>query len=325
MTYFANILKFLLIITLVMLHFYMIKQWAGYFAPQSIRQPVAILPPLMINLSAANLPIPIPPSIEIATPRDTQIATTPKKSVAKSVAHLKQATVLPVKTEKVTQAPKLQPLRAPRLPQKIPTPKPPATPVAKSIKSIAKSEPKSVTPPASVKKPPIPDEKPSIAAPTTSASEGNSAATSVPSAVQSRESIAAISSTSGGSGSNRGVVSKNSTNSFGKSTGSAPNIVKKSQPYTPPNHHAAYLHNPKPLYPPISQQLEEQGTVYLLVTVNPRGQVSQVQIKHSCGYPRLDSAALQAVQQWQFIPAKQGDNPITATTIVPIVFKLSEE
>jgi periplasmic protein TonB len=323
MTYFANILKFLLIITLVMLHFYMIKQWVGYFASQLISQPIAILPPLMINLSAADLPI--PSSIEIATPRDTKIATTPKESVAKSVAHLKKATVLPAKTEKVTQVPKRQPLRAPRLPQKIPTLKPPAKPTTQSIKSIAKLEPKSVTPPASVKKSPISDEKPSIAAPTTSTSKGNSTSTPVASAVQSRESIAAISSTSGGSESNRGGVSKNSANLFGKSTGSAPSIVKKSQPYTPPNHHAAYLHNPKPLYPQISQQLEEQGTVHLLVTVNPRGQVNQVQIKRSCGYPRLDSAALQAVRQWQFIPAKQGDNPITAITIVPIVFKLSEE
>lgn len=311
MTYLTNILKFLLIITLGILHFYMIKQWAGYFAPQPISQPAVTAPPIMINLTAANLPIPSP--MAIAAPRDTQIATPPKKLIAKSVAHLKQATVLPVKTKKATQAPKPQPLRAPRLPQKIPTPKPPATPT------------KSVTPPAKVRNPPIPDDKPSIAAPTPSANEGSSTATPVASAVQSRESIAAISSTSGGSGSNRGVVSKNSIDSFGKSTGSVPGIVKKSQPYTPPSHHAAYLHNPKPQYPPISQQLEEQGTVHLLVTVNPRGQVSQVQIKHSSGYPRLDSAALQAVQQWQFIPAKQGDNPITATTIVPIVFKLSEE
>ncbi|MEZ5672922.1 MAG: TonB family protein [Thiotrichaceae bacterium] len=132
----------------------------------------------------------------------------------------------------------------------------------------------------------------------------------------------------GTSDSKAAIAPKNSTLSKNitlKSNDSASAVVKKSQPYTPPNHHASYLHNPKPLYPRISQQLEEQGTVQLLVHVNIHGQVSQVQIKHSCGYPRLDMAALQAVQQWKFIPAKQGDIPIAATTIVPIVFQLSEE
>ena len=83
---------------------------------------------------------------------------------------------------------------------------------------------------------------------------------------------------------------------------------------------AAYLHNPAPIYPTYSKRMKEQGTVLLLVQVNPTGVPDQVVLHKGSGFPALDEAALEAVRRWKFVPAKRGDTPISAPVIVPIHF-----
>jgi protein TonB len=85
---------------------------------------------------------------------------------------------------------------------------------------------------------------------------------------------------------------------------------------------ANYLRNPKPLYPAISRRLNEQGTVFLRVFVTAAGQATQVTIKTSSGYPRLDHAAQQAVIDWKFAPARREGKAVSAWVIVPIKFSL---
>jgi protein TonB len=85
---------------------------------------------------------------------------------------------------------------------------------------------------------------------------------------------------------------------------------------------AIYLRNPKPSYPNLSRRLSEQGTVFLRVFVNATGDATRVDLKESSGYPRLDKAALDAVEGWKFVPAKKGDHAIAAWVVVPIKFSL---
>lgn len=85
---------------------------------------------------------------------------------------------------------------------------------------------------------------------------------------------------------------------------------------------AAYLHNPHPEYPPLSRRLGEEGKVLLKVRVTPEGRPAAVDLEKSSNFDRLDEAARQAVARWRFIPAKRGDEPIEASVIVPIVFRL---
>ena len=87
---------------------------------------------------------------------------------------------------------------------------------------------------------------------------------------------------------------------------------------------ADYLQNPAPAYPALSRRLHEEGTVLLVVRVTTKGNVEQEQVKHSSGFARLDEAALNAVRQWRFVPARRGDEPVAANVIVPIVFRLSD-
>ncbi|MFZ6748990.1 energy transducer TonB [Undibacterium sp. Ren11W] len=86
---------------------------------------------------------------------------------------------------------------------------------------------------------------------------------------------------------------------------------------------AAYLNNPAPAYPLISRRQGEFGKVLLLVQVTPHGTAAQVEIKQSCGFPRLDEAALEAVRKWHFVPARHGDVAVAASVVVPLSFKLN--
>ncbi|HEY9098362.1 MAG TPA: energy transducer TonB [Thiobacillus sp.] len=91
---------------------------------------------------------------------------------------------------------------------------------------------------------------------------------------------------------------------------------------TQPRFNADYLDNPKPPYPSASRRMGEEGEVRLRVQVDPAGNTQQIEIYRSSGFPRLDQAALDTVKQWRFIPARQGEQPITAWVIVPIQFSL---
>lgn len=93
-------------------------------------------------------------------------------------------------------------------------------------------------------------------------------------------------------------------------------------PITPPRFDAAYLHNPPPAYPARSRRLGETGRVLLRVLVTATGAAERVELRTSSGSHRLDSAALHAVQRWKFVPAKQGNTPVSAWVLVPILFTL---
>ncbi len=88
---------------------------------------------------------------------------------------------------------------------------------------------------------------------------------------------------------------------------------------------AAYLSNAAPSYPPLSRQLEEEGTVILNVFVNENGKTQEIVIKKSTGFSRLDKAAINTVKKWNFIPAKQGDKIISSWVQVPISFILDNK
>ena len=88
---------------------------------------------------------------------------------------------------------------------------------------------------------------------------------------------------------------------------------------------ADYLDNPKPLYPHASRRLGEEGKVVLRVFVSADGEAKRVEVKHSSGFQRLDQAAEEAVARWRFVPAKRGEQAVTAWVVVPIVFSLNSE
>lgn len=91
----------------------------------------------------------------------------------------------------------------------------------------------------------------------------------------------------------------------------------------PPKFGAAYLHNPAPKYPPLSRRIGEEGRVLLRVLVAASGAAESVEIEAGSGSARLDQAAMDAVKNWRFIPAKRDKEPVSAFVIVPIQFTLN--
>lgn len=89
-----------------------------------------------------------------------------------------------------------------------------------------------------------------------------------------------------------------------------------------PSYQAAYLNNPQPAYPLLSRKQREEGTVRLRVLVSAAGRAEQVRVHTGSGHERLDRAALAAVQEWRFVPARRGEQNVSGWVEVPIQFKL---
>ncbi len=115
----------------------------------------------------------------------------------------------------------------------------------------------------------------------------------------------------------------------GKASAEAPRQTVPSsapapeQPLVGPYGRAGYLNNPPPTYPPIAVRLRQQGIVVLRVHVRADGRPEQVQVFTSSGFDTLDQAAIKAVNQWTFMPAKRGEVATDGWVNVPLAFKLS--
>lgn len=93
------------------------------------------------------------------------------------------------------------------------------------------------------------------------------------------------------------------------------------QPYIAPTPISGAKGNPKPEYPALSVEMEEEGTVVLRVLVSTKGRALSVSISKSSGYPRLDNSARRTVaSQWQFTPGKRGGEAVEEYCLVPIEF-----
>jgi protein TonB len=89
-----------------------------------------------------------------------------------------------------------------------------------------------------------------------------------------------------------------------------------------PSSSADYLNNPPPPYPPLSKRLGEQGQVVVRARIEVNGTASQVEIRTSSGFDRLDRAALETVKGWRYVPGKRGGVAEAMWFNIPIRFVL---
>jgi protein TonB len=84
--------------------------------------------------------------------------------------------------------------------------------------------------------------------------------------------------------------------------------------------------NRPPRYPALAQRLGLEADVVLMVTVNPRGEVSNVELIQSAGHNRaakqLDRAAIAAICQWRYRPAMRDGRAVEARVRVPVHFRI---
>lgn len=104
-----------------------------------------------------------------------------------------------------------------------------------------------------------------------------------------------------------------------------PSQADASSSYSPPSFSARYLDNPKPGYPLIARRRGLEGTVRLDVRVSAEGIPISVKVRESGGHESLDDAALTAVWHWRFVPARRGGEPVEASVVVPVRFRLGTD
>lgn len=90
-----------------------------------------------------------------------------------------------------------------------------------------------------------------------------------------------------------------------------------SEALTPPR----LLESPPPVYPAHREAEGEHPTIVLVITLDGKGEVTEVEVEH--GFDEdFDRAAVEAVQRWKFEPAKRGDRPVASRIHVAVHFEL---
>lgn len=83
-----------------------------------------------------------------------------------------------------------------------------------------------------------------------------------------------------------------------------------------------YRSNPPPKYPAVARRRGFQGNVVLEVLVSPVGNIIELHVLSSSGYPILDRAAKSSVKNWTFEPGMRGQEKVEMWVRVPIRFEL---
>jgi TonB family protein len=76
-------------------------------------------------------------------------------------------------------------------------------------------------------------------------------------------------------------------------------------------------------YPPQAIAARHQGEVMLLIVVGKDGEPKDIRVDHGSGFPELDAAAVEAVEQWKFKPELKFGIPVQSTIKLPVDFNLS--
>jgi protein TonB len=87
---------------------------------------------------------------------------------------------------------------------------------------------------------------------------------------------------------------------------------------------AVLLEAPEPAYPVLSRRAGEEGTVLCRLHVDALGAVSRVEVVTSSGFPRLDAAAVRALERWRFRPRTRGGQGVPSEILHPVSFVLRE-
>jgi protein TonB len=91
---------------------------------------------------------------------------------------------------------------------------------------------------------------------------------------------------------------------------------------TPVHWNLKLLDMKPPVYPPRCLRMGIEGLVKVRVLVGENGRPQEVTIGRSSGETALDNAAMEAVRDWRFEPAKRNGVPVRAWAVVPVEFKL---
>jgi protein TonB len=84
------------------------------------------------------------------------------------------------------------------------------------------------------------------------------------------------------------------------------------------------IHHVKPVYPPESLRIGDEGAIVLELSVDASGAVDDIKRLWS-GCPRLEKAAFTAARQWRYEPVRRNGTPAPFKILVYVPFRLPPE
>jgi len=85
----------------------------------------------------------------------------------------------------------------------------------------------------------------------------------------------------------------------------------------------AFTYKATPTYPRIARKLHKEGTVVLRITIDERGGLKDVKVVQKAGFG-FDEAAVNAVKESKFRPAKQRGIPVACRALWKVKFALAD-
>lgn len=82
-----------------------------------------------------------------------------------------------------------------------------------------------------------------------------------------------------------------------------------------------FLKKVMPVYPTFARRQEMEGAVLLRVTINEEGRVAKVEVLQKAGFG-FDEAAVQAIRESTFVPAKRDGRSLSCIALLPVRFQL---
>lgn len=82
-----------------------------------------------------------------------------------------------------------------------------------------------------------------------------------------------------------------------------------------------FLHKQAPIYPPTMRAIGKQATVKLVVLIDGKGTIRNIDIKKSAG-EAFDQAAISAIRNSRFMAGEVNGQPVTVLLNVPVRFTL---
>ena len=82
-----------------------------------------------------------------------------------------------------------------------------------------------------------------------------------------------------------------------------------------------FLRREMPIYPMMARKLGREGRVMLKLSIDEKGNLSDVEVIDKAGYG-FTEAAVEAVKKSTFLPARKNGKPIASRALLPIRFQL---
>ncbi len=85
---------------------------------------------------------------------------------------------------------------------------------------------------------------------------------------------------------------------------------------------ARLLRHVAPVYPALARERGLEGRVVVRLLIGADGVPAEIRVSQSSGFESLDSAAIDAVRQWRFDPARRAGVAVSEERLAPVVFRL---